>query len=406
MSLLTNKRVLLCSGGGIAAYKTPELVRRLRDQGADVHVMLTSAAQRFVSTLALEVVSKHPVGVDLWSTDGKSQIVHTDAGKDADVIIVAPATANLIARVRHGFADDLVTTTIMASDTPVLLCPSMNTDMLDNPLVRENIDALAALPRYRVLEPGKGDLACGVIGRGRMPDPIDIIEAARAALSPNDLSGRRVVVTAGPTREDLDPVRFITNRSTGTMGFALARAFGARGADVTLIAGPVAKRSPVGVARRVDFVTAADLERAVLSHVAGADLLVMAAAVADYRPATRSATKIKKQPGDMSLPLERTTDILASLVDNPVREGVTVVGFAAETDDVERRAKDKLKRKKMDWIVANDVSRRGVGFGTGDNEGLLVSATGVTHVLERADKQAFAERIVETLAAALVGQPS
>ncbi|PIE20131.1 MAG: bifunctional phosphopantothenoylcysteine decarboxylase/phosphopantothenate--cysteine ligase CoaBC [Proteobacteria bacterium] len=399
MKLLDGKRIILGVSGGIAAYKAPELVRRLQDAGADVRVLLTEAGARFVSPLALEVVSLHPVGQDLWRTDDGGRIVHTDLGDDADLIVLAPATADLIARIRHGFADDLLTTTVMACKTPALVCPSMNTDMLANPLVRANIDALGALERYTLLEPGVGLLACGVRGPGRLPDPPEIIEAAAAALTPAALAGVRVTVSAGPTREPLDPVRFISNRSTGTMGFALARAFAAAGAEVTLIAGPVTQRTPVGVARRLDVTTAADFAAAVEGAWATTDVLVMAAALADFRPAAVAEHKIKKgQTALSAIPLERTTDVLLAASRRAGRAGKVLVGFAAETRAVEAHARDKLARKDLDWIVANDVSCDGVGFGTGDNAVVLVGRDGEARGFPRAHKQVLATRLVEALA--------
>jgi phosphopantothenoylcysteine decarboxylase / phosphopantothenate---cysteine ligase len=397
---LSGRRVLLAVGGGIAAYKAPELVRRLQDTGAEVQVMLTSAGAKFVSALSLEVVSGHPVGLGLWQTDAESRIVHTDRGKAADVILVAPATANLIARIRHGMADDLVTTTVMACTTPVMLCPSMNTEMLNNPLVQENITALEALGRYTVLTPASGELACGVIGPGRLPDPPEIIEGLGRLLAPRDLSGVRVTVTAGPTREALDPVRFLTNHSTGTMGFALASAFAQRGAEVTLIAGPVAHATPRSVARRIDITTASDIAAAVDAVWEHTDVLVMTAAVADYRPASAAEQKLKKGPGDLSLPLVRTTDILASTADLPGREQKLIVGFAAETEALEEHARRKLTAKSLDAIVANDVSAEGAGFGHGDNTGLLMTQGGVTP-LPRAPKAEFAESVLEALLPAI-----
>ncbi len=401
MGLLDQRRILLGVSGGIAAYKAPELVRRLQDAGADVRVMLTKAAARFVSPLSLEVVSQHPVGVDLWAPDGDSRIVHTDAGQEADLILLAPATANLVARIRHGIADDLVSTTVMACQTPVLVCPSMNTDMLDNPLVRANLDGLSALDRYTLLEPDVGLLACGVTGRGRLPDPPALIEAAALVLAPKDLTGLRAVVTAGPTREAVDPVRYLTNHSTGTMGFALARALAARGATVHLIAGPVALATPVGVARRTDVTTAADLAASVDAAWQDTDALVMAAAVADYRPAAPADQKMTKTAGPLELALSRTQDVLATMGARE-RGGRLLVGFAAETGDLEARARAKLTRKRLDAIVANDVSAQGVGFGTGDNAGVLITADGNATPLGRSDKQRFAEQIVDHLAGRLV----
>ncbi len=407
MGLLDGKRILLGVSGGIAAYKSPELVRRLKDAGADVTVVLTAAGAHFVSALALEVVSEHPVASDLWQPHsapsangpGLSRIAHTDLAKDSDLVILAPATADLIGKIRHGLADDLLTTTIMASRTPVLVCPAMNTEMLDNPLVADNIAALSALPRYHLLEPGVGLLACGVTGRGRQPDPPDIIEAAAAVLAPNDLAGLRITVSAGPTYEPIDPVRFLGNRSTGTMGFALARAFAARGATVTLVAGPVAVRTPVGVNRRLDVETAADMLDAIANAWPDTDVLVMTAAVADFRPAERHAHKLKKDgSAPASIALERTTDVLAAMSQRPDRKNKTLIGFAAETDDVIPYAQKKRLSKDLDWIVANDVSAPGIGFGPGDNAGWLIGRDDLPHALERAPKDRFAEALVARLA--------
>ena len=396
MTPLANRRVLLAVSGGIAAYKAPELVRRLKDAGADVHVMVTAAGAKFVSPLALEVVSGHPVGQALWATDGESRIVHTDLGKVADAIVVAPATANLIGRIRHGLADDLVTTTIMACQTPVLLCPSMNTEMLHNPLVQENLTALTAMPRYSVVEPSAGELACGVVGPGRLPDPPEIIEALGRLVGPRDLDGVRVTITAGPTREALDPVRFVTNHSTGTMGFALARAAAQRGANVTLIAGPVALPTPPGVGRRVDVVSAADIAAAVDGAWEHTDVLIMAAAVADYRPSSVADQKLKKGDAGLTLSLERTLDVLANTARLPGRERKVVVGFAAETEHLEANARGKLERKGLDAIVANDVSAAETGFGAGDNVGVLVTPAG-SSPLTRAPKGAFAHAVLDRL---------
>lgn len=403
MGLLDGKRILLGLGGGISAYKGPELVRRLREAGADVRVVVTQAATHFVSTLSLEVVSEHPVGQDLWRADAGSRIVHTDLGKDVDLILLAPATADLIGKIRHGLADDLLTTTIMACRTPVLVCPAMNTEMLGNPLVAANIDHLRTLPRYTFLEPGVGLLACGITGPGRQPDPPEIIEAAAAVLAPHDLVGVRALVSAGPTHEPLDPVRFLANRSSGTMGFALARALAARGAEVTLVAGPVALRTPVGVSRRVDVETAAEMLAALDDAFTAADLLIMSAAVADYRPRERHDTKLKKRDAesDLSLPLVRTPDILLSLSRRPDRARVLLLGFAAETRDVIAYARQKVVEKDLDWIFANDVSSPELGFGPGDNAGHLISRDGSTTSFDRAAKDTLATALVAHLAPAL-----
>lgn len=397
---LRDKTLILGVSGGIAAYKAPELVRRLRDEGADVRVVLTRAGARFVSPLALEVVSGHPVGLDLWTTDGDSQIVHTDLGKEADLILLAPATANLIARIRNGFADDLLATTVMACQTPVLVCPSMNTEMLHNPLVQENLQALSAQERFSVLSPDAGELACGVIGEGRLPDPPEIIAALRKALTPQELAGVRVTVSAGPTQEDLDPVRFLSNRSTGTMGFELARVLAERGAQVTLVTGPVHRETPAGVTR-VDVRTARDMADAMSSAWTETDAVIMSAAVADYRPAEIAPEKLKKGDGERALPLERTTDILAALSGREDRDEKLLIGFAAETGEVVERAQDKLLRKGLDWIIANDVSGGQIGFGTGDNAGTLIGRAGEIIQLERMPKPGFAETIIDHLSDAL-----
>lgn len=404
MGLLHGKRILLGLGGGIAAYKGPELVRRMQDAGADVRVVVTAAAARFVSKLSLEVVSGHPVGDDLWHTDADHRIVHTDLAKDCDLVVLAPATADLIGKIRHGLADDLLTTTIMASRTPVLVCPAMNTEMLDNPLVQDNIAHLRSHARYTLLEPGVGLLACGVVGPGRQPDPPEIIEAAAAVLAPKDLVGLRAAVSAGPTHEPLDPVRYLGNRSSGTMGFAIARALAARGAEVTLVAGPVALRTPVGVARRIDVETAAEMLHGLDSVWADTDLVAMTAAVADFRPAQRQGHKIKKRELGAEAPtlhLERTPDILFTLSRRPDRARVALLGFAAETQDLLEYAQHKLREKDLDWIVANDVSVAGVGFGPGDNAGVLVARDGTATAFARAAKEVFAERLVAALAPAL-----
>lgn len=400
MGLLDGKRILLGVAGGIAAYKSPELVRRLKDAGADVTVVLTAAGARFVSPLALEVVSEHPVAQDLWEpltgAGSRSRIAHTDLGLDADLILLAPATADLIGKIRHGLADDLLTTTVMACRTPVLVCPAMNTEMLDNPLVAANIEALRQLPRYQFLEPGVGLLACGIVGRGRQPDPPEIIEAAASVLTSKDLEGLRVTISAGPTHEPIDPVRVLANRSTGTMGLSLARSFAAHGATVTLVAGPIAQRTPVGIARRLDVTTAAEMYQAIDSLWPTTDVLVMTAAVADFRPAHQAGQKIKKSGAVPTLELERTDDILAAMSEKADRARAVLIGFAAETHDVVGYAKDKLSRKGLDFIVANDVSAPGIGFGPGDNAGWLIGQDTLTE-LPRAPKDRFAADLVSCL---------
>jgi phosphopantothenoylcysteine decarboxylase/phosphopantothenate--cysteine ligase len=413
MSLLAGKRVVLGVSGGVAAYKSPDLVRRLREAGADVHVLMTEAATRFVTPLALEVTSGHPVGLSLWDTarDGdERRIAHTERVRDADLVILAPASADLIGRIRHGLADDLLTTAVMAAKTPVLLCPSMNTEMLENPLVADNLAALLALPRYHALPPDAGLLACGVVGPGRLPDPPAILEAAARVLAPKPLATLRLAVSAGPTREPLDPVRYIENHATGTMGFELARALAQLGAEVTLVTGPVPLRTPATVAARVDVTTAAEMRAAIASLWPHLDGLVMAAAVADWRPARVAADKLKKAElasgdGEATLALTPTVDILRELASLPDARRVVRVGFAAETRDVLAYAQGKLVAKDLDFIVANDVGTPGVGFGTGDNAGWLLTRDGETVALPRQPKQAFADALAQSLASRWPSRP-
>jgi len=398
--------VVLGVGGGIAAYKIPELVRRLKDAGADVQVVLTESGARFVSALSLEVVSGHPVATSLWQTahgaGDESRINHTELVRDADIVVLAPATANLIGRIRHGLADDLLTTAVMAARTPVLLCPAMNTEMLENPLVADNIAALLALPRYHAVAPDSGLLACGIVGPGRLPDPPDIIAAIASVLSPKPLLGKHIAVSAGPTREAIDPVRYIENHSTGTMGFELAAALVELGATVTLVAGPVGLPTPWGVAARVDIVSADDLLRAVVGLWPSIDGLVMAAAVADYRPEFVATQKKKKtEDGGLApITLVPTVDILRHCAGLPDARRVVRIGFAAETNDVVAYARRKRTDKDLDWIVANDVSTPGVGFGTGDNAGWLLARDGSEAPLMRMPKAAFARDLAARLAAA------
>ncbi len=404
MALLSNRRVVLGVAGGIAAYKTPELVRRLRDAGADVVVLMTDAAARFVTPLTLEVVSGHQVGVSLWNTardgSGGASIHHTEVVRDADLVILAPATADLIGKIRHGLADDLLTTAVMAARTPVLLCPSMNTEMLENPIVAANIEALVAMPRYHLVPPDAGLLACGVTGPGRLPDPPAIIEAAAGIISPKPLLGHRVLVSAGPTRERIDPVRYIENQSTGTMGFELARALAQLGAEVTLVAGPVARATPALVARRIDCESAADMLAALTSAWPALDAVVMAAAVADWTPASPASQKLKKGGGESApaLTLAPTVDILRHLAALPDARRVSRVGFAAETREVLAYARRKLAEKDLDAIVANDVSAPGVGFGPHDNAGHLLTRAGQETPLPRRPKEAFADDLALRLA--------
>jgi phosphopantothenoylcysteine decarboxylase/phosphopantothenate--cysteine ligase len=369
---IAGKNVLVCVGGGISAYKAPDLVRKLMAAGADVQVAMTPAASRFITALTLQAVSQRAVATDLLDPVADAQIGHIRLADDADLVLIAPATANLIARMAHGMADDIVTATVLATRAPVVVAPAMNTLMLEHPAVVENLRSLETFG-YRLVAPDVGQLACGYEGAGRLPDPEVLLEEVAAALSPQDLSGLNVLVSAGPTCEPLDPVRYLTNRSSGKMGYAVARAARRRGATVTLVSGPTALDEPRGCTR-IDVKTAAEMNEAMRGNVTSSDIVVMVAAVADYRPARVADSKIKKADDSMTFDLERTDDILAGL--SQARGERILVGFAAETENVRDYAASKLRRKNLDLIVANDVSRPESGFDVCENAAWLIDSEG------------------------------
>jgi len=379
MATFRDRTVILGVGGGIAAYKACEFVRLLVKGGASVHVVMTPNATRFVGPLTFQALSGHPVLVDLLAPASEAGYGHLELARRADLLVVAPATANLLARLRAGMGDDAVTTTALACTCPVLLAPAMNTRMWEGPAVQENLATLRARG-WHVVGPSSGELADGDVGEGRLADPIEIAAAAARILGPRDLAGRRVLVTAGPTREHIDPVRYLSNPSTGRMGFELARAAARRGADVLLVSGPSALRDPDGV-RVVRVSTAEEMAAAVLGAAGEQDLLVAAAAVSDYRPRESLASKRKKTDGPDSLELERTTDILATLGNRLAGQphSPVLVGFAAETEDVVQNAREKLRRKHCDLVVANAVGLPGAGFGSDRNR---VSLVGLVEVVE------------------------
>ncbi len=399
MSAFQDRTVVLGVGGGIAAYKACEVARLVVKGGGRVLVAMTRAATRFVGPLTFQAISGAPVLVDLLDAEQERSYGHLRLAREASVLVVAPATADLIARLRAGMGDDAVTTTALAVTCPVLLAPAMNTRMWTSPAVQENLAALVAR-RWHVVGPGSGELADGDVGPGRLAEPAEIAEAAARLLGPLDLVGRRVVVTAGPTREPLDPVRFVSNRSSGKMGFALARAAARRGAEVVLVTGPVQLPEPGGV-RVVRVETAEEMARAVEAEAEAMDLFVGAAAVSDYRPAAVAPEKMKKGQGDEHLALARTPDILAGLGERfgGKAGGPVLVGFAAETERVVENARDKLRRKRCDLVVANDVRRPGAGFATDTNRVTLVAADGLAEVAGTKDLVADAvlDRVVPLL---------
>ncbi|WP_336292586.1 bifunctional phosphopantothenoylcysteine decarboxylase/phosphopantothenate--cysteine ligase CoaBC [Cronobacter dublinensis] len=362
---LAGKKIVLGVSGGIAAYKTPELVRRLRERGAEVRVAMTEAAKAFITPLSLQAVSGFPVSDSLLDPAAEAAMGHIELGKWADLVILAPATADLIARVAAGMANDLVTTICLATPSPVAVVPAMNQQMYRNVATQHNIELLAARGLH-IWGPDSGSQACGDVGPGRMLDPLEIVELAVNHFAPvNDLQHLNIMITAGPTRERLDPVRYITNDSSGKMGFAVAAAASARGARVTLVAGPVALPTPAGV-ERIDVESALEMEAAVQQRAQQQHIFIGCAAVADYRAETISSEKIKKLGDELTLKMVKNPDIVAGVA-ALVENRPYVVGFAAETNNVEEYARQKRLRKNLDLICANDVSLAGQGFNSDTN---------------------------------------
>jgi phosphopantothenoylcysteine decarboxylase / phosphopantothenate---cysteine ligase len=396
MRELDGKRVLVGVSGGIAAYKSAELVRALSVAGAQVQVMMTRNAQEFITPLTLQTLSGNPVATETFSLTQESEIGHIRLADTADAVIIAPATANVIAKLAHGLADDLLTTVLLATRAPIVLAPAMNVHMWENPLVQANLERLRQAG-MRVVEPDAGFLACGYEGKGRLADTDSLLAALRRALTPADLAGERFLVTAGPNREPIDPVRFVSNRSTGKMGFALAAAAARHGAETVLVAGPVHLPTPPGV-RRIDVLTAREMLAAVEAELEAASILAMTAAVADYRPARVAAQKIKKTEGGLSIEMERNPDILATV--GPRKGDRFFIGFAAETNEVLENAARKLEVKKLDLMVANDVSRPDAGFAVDTNAVTLLDPSGAREDLPLMSKDAVAEAIIARVVAA------
>lgn len=391
-------RVLLGVTGGIAAYKAAEIVRRLTGAGAEVRVALSRSARAFVSPLTLEVLSGQPVyGEEYLEENGSGQELHIAAAAWADVLCVAPATAHVLARLALGLADDFLTTTALAFSGPLVIAPAMHFAMWEKPAVQAHVAALEARGARRI-GPVVGPLASGESGMGRMADPERIAAAALRATEPGTLSGRTVLVSAGPTFEPVDPVRFLGNRSSGKMGFALAAEAARRGAHTILIAGPVALGTPPGV-ERIDVETAAEMAAAVAATAPGADLVILAAAVADFRPKAQAGQKIKKERGIPALDLEPTEDILAGLF--RIAPAAVRVGFAAETERLEENARAKLAKKDVHFIVANDVSRTDIAFGRDQNEVVVFSREGEPVPIPRQDKSGVAAALIDLFTRAL-----
>ena len=393
--MLKGKQIILGVTGGIAAYKAVELLRLLTKAGADVHVIMTRSAQEFITPLTFQTLSVNPVHTELFSLIAEREIGHIALADRADLFIIAPATANVIGKIASGIADDMLSTTVMATKAPVLFAPAMNVNMYTNPIYRENEAKLRRFG-YLFVPPEKGELACGWVGEGKLAAVESIFEAAVAALTPDDLAGQTVLITAGPTREELDPVRFITNHSSGKMGYALARAAQRRGARVILVSGPVNLPAPAGV-ELVPVVSAEEMYAAVMERAGDCTVIIKAAAVADYRPLQRSGEKIKKKSDELSLQLVKTPDILAAL--GALKAHPYLVGFAAETDNLKDFAAKKLQAKNADMIVANDVSQPDAGFDVDTNRAVLLFRNGRDVDCLLMTKDGLADIILDHIAA-------
>jgi phosphopantothenoylcysteine decarboxylase/phosphopantothenate--cysteine ligase len=393
--MLKGKKILLGVTGGIAAYKAAELMREFIKDGAEVKVIMTANAAKFVSPLTFQTLSGNPVYTDMFALTEDWEIGHISLADYPDIVVIAPATANIIGKVAGGIADDLLSTTVMASRKPVLFCPAMNVGMYQNEAVQENM-AFLARRGYTIMESATGELACGVEGPGRLPDLKEILEAVETLLTVKDLAGEHILVTAGPTQESLDPVRFISNHSSGKMGYAIATMAKRRGAKVTLISGPTALPAPYGVTF-IPVRSAVEMRDAVMSRMPDATVIVKAAAVADYRPESPSRSKLKKKEGPLTLILERNPDIIAEI--GKIKEGRILIGFAMETENLVENAISKLTAKNMNLIVANDLSSPGAGFQTQTNIVKIIDRSGTVDSLPLLDKKEVADRILDRISA-------
>ncbi len=389
---MKRKMVIVGVTGGIAAYKAAELVRLLVNEKIVVRVAMTRSATRFVTPLTFEALSGNRVVYEMFDQEG-TVMDHIRWGQDSDLIIIAPATADFIGKMAHGIGDDFLSTCVIAATAKILVCPSMNDRMFMNPAVQENLGVLRKRG-FIVLEPGQGELACGTNGPGRLPEPVEILEQAKSLLSDQDLSGRKILVSAGPTVEPIDPVRYISNRSSGKMGYALARAAARRGAEVILVSGPTSLKAPVGVTF-CSVKTADEMHRLVFENRGGCDIVIKAAAVSDYRPRECAGQKIKKGAESLSLELIRNPDILACLGETKAASPCILVGFAAETENLLANAEKKLKAKNLDMIVANDVSSNDAGFETDTNRVKFIYRDGRVEDAPLMTKDEVADRVLD-----------
>jgi phosphopantothenoylcysteine decarboxylase/phosphopantothenate--cysteine ligase len=391
---MEKSKILIGVTGGIAAYKIPELARALIKAGHDVRVAMTENATRFITPLTFEALTKNRVITSMFE-ENSDPISHISWGQESDLIIIAPATANFLAKAAHGIADDFLTTTVLASTAQILLCPAMNSEMYKNSITQENIKKLAD-QGCTVMNPGEGELACDTVGPGRLPDPPDIAEQALMMISKQDLTGLKIMVTAGPTIEPIDPVRYITNRSSGKMGYSVARAAAMRGAEVTLISGPTSIKAPAAV-NTISIKTAEEMKTAVFEKHDTMDVIIKAAAVADYRPSESADQKIKKTEDDISIKLVKNPDILSELGKTESKQGRILAGFAAETENVFNNAKDKMSRKNLDMIVVNDVSKKDAGFDVDTNRVTFIYKDGSNEELPLLTKEEVANRLLDKI---------
>ena len=374
--MLKNKTVLLGVTGGIAAYKAAALASSLVKLHANVEVVMTEHATQFITPLTFEQLTGRRTMVDTFDRNFSHQVEHISLAQRTDLVIIAPATANVCAKLAHGLADDMLTTTVLACKCPKLIAPAMNTNMYENPVTQDNLDILRRYG-WEVIEPASGRLACGAVGKGKMPEPEDIVQhILRCIAMPHDLKGKKVLITAGPTQEALDPVRYLTNHSTGKMGYALAKMAALRGAEVTLISGPV-NLAPLPFVNTVKVVSAADMFEAVAAYAGNADMIFMSAAIADYTPASYADNKIKKKDGDLSIPLNRTQDILKWLGQHRGEDQV-ICGFSMETENLIENSRSKLLKKNADMICANNLKIEGAGFGVDTNVISVITKDNIT----------------------------
>ena len=390
---LKNKHIVLGVSGGIAAYKSVELLRLLSKQGATVRVIMTRNAQQFVGWMTFEALAGLPVMTDLFVQGSDASIKHIDYAQEADAAVIAPATANIVGKLAGGIADDALTTFMMAVTAPKIICPSMNTHMFESAAVQRNLELLRN-DGCLIVEPDAGELACGTVGPGRLPEPEEIVEAITRRLAPNDLKGKRVLVSAGPTREIIDPVRYISNPSSGKMGFAIARAANLRGARVTLVSGPTRLKPPFGV-QAIKVTTASEMAEAIFEKYEDSDIIIKTAAVADYRPVNRELQKIKKEKTSLTLQLEKTTDILKELGKRKQKQ--VLVGFAAETQDLEQNASQKLEKKNLDMIVGNLIGPPASGFGSDTNIVTFFYRDGTSEQIPLMEKEAIAHLLLDRI---------